>query len=88
MTDKPGSQLISWKDGLRLFFLPIVMLGILLIAAGELVWWEAWAYVVMSLVVLFSSRIVLVIKNPALAEERLNAGSKEDTKEWDKYLMP
>lgn len=88
MTDKSGSQLISWKDGLRLFLLPIVMLGILLIAAGELVWWEAWAYTVMSMVVLFSSRIVLVIKNPALAEERLNAGSKEDTKEWDKYLMP
>lgn len=88
MTDKPGSQLISWKDVLRLFLLPIVMLGILLIAAGKLIWWEAWAYTVMSLVVLFSSRIVLVIKNPALAEERLNAGSKEDTKKWDKYLMP
>ncbi len=88
MTDRPGLHSISWKDGLRLLILPIAMLGILLIAAGELIWWEAWAYSVMSLVVLFSSRIVLIIKNPALAEERVNAGSKEDTKDWDRILMP
>lgn len=88
MAEKKDTSPISWKDALRLLFLPIIVLSVLLISAGRLDWWEAWAYTVMSLVVLFSSRLVLIIKNPALAEERAKAGGKEDTKSWDRFLMP
>ncbi|TFG50053.1 MAG: isoprenylcysteine carboxylmethyltransferase family protein [Anaerolineales bacterium] len=86
--DSGKSQFNPWIAGLRLLMMTIVMLGVLFLAAGKLNWWEAWAYSGMTLVVLFSSRLVLLIKNPALAEERVQAGNKDDVKSWDRFLMP
>jgi protein-S-isoprenylcysteine O-methyltransferase Ste14 len=79
---------IPWKFGLRFLLTSLVMLAILFLAAGTFQWWEAWAYVGMSLLVLVSSRVVLILKNPELAIERSQAHTKEDVKDWDRYLMP
>jgi protein-S-isoprenylcysteine O-methyltransferase Ste14 len=83
--EKPN---IPWKLGLRFLFTSLIMLGVLFLTAGTFRWWEAWAYVGMSLVVLISSRVALILKNPALAIERSEAHKKEDVKEWDRVLMP
>jgi len=76
------------KAGIRLFFSSLIMLSILFLTAGTIRWWEAWAYVAMSIVVLLSSRLVLILKNPELAVERTQAQKRENVQDWDRYLMP
>jgi len=79
---------IPWKIILRFIFITLFMLGILFLAGGSLDWWEAWAYAAMTMIVLISSRAALILRNPELAQERSQAGQKENVKPWDKILMP
>lgn len=79
---------VLWKAGIRLLLMIVVMLVILFLAAGRFDWWEAWAYAAMTIVILISSRLTLVLKNPELALERVEAASRENVKTWDKVLMP
>ena len=77
-----------WKLVLRFFITALFMLALLFLAAGRLDWWEAWAYVAMSLVMLVGSRAVLILKYPDLAQERAAAGRRGDVQPWDRFLMP
>jgi len=79
---------IPWKVIIRFIITSLFMLGVLFLAGGSLDWWEAWAYAAMTMIVLLSSRAVLILKNPELAQERSQAGQKENVKPWDKILMP
>ena len=79
---------IPWKGAIGLLIFIPVMLGTLLLSAGQYNWWEAWAYTVTSFLVILGSRAVMIWKSPDLALERSQAPDKEDVKEWDKYLMP
>ncbi len=79
---------IIWKAGVRLLFLSLIMLAVLFLAAGTCRWWEAWAYVGMSAIVLLSSRLALVLRNPELAVERVQAQNRENVQDWDRILMP
>ena len=83
-----GSSGIPWQAVIRLLVLTVLMLGVLFLSAGRLDWWEGWAYTAMSLVVLVSSRSLLILKYPDTAKERAEAGQREDVKAWDKILMP
>ena len=82
------TSVIPWKTIIRFIFTTVFMLALLFLAAGRLDWWEAWAYAAMTMVVLLSSRAVLILKNPDLALERASAAQKEGVKPWDKILMP
>jgi len=73
---------------LRFLATTLVLMTVLFLAAGKLDWWEGWAYVVQAFVVLVFSRAILIRKNPDLAQERAEAGSKENVKPWDRILMP
>lgn len=64
------------------------MVGVLFISAGRLQWWEGWAYTSMSLVVLVLSRSLILLKNPDMVRERVEAGQRENVKAWDKILLP
>lgn len=77
-----------WKGLIRLLLLGLIMLATLLLSAGSWDWWEAWAYTITGLAVLFGSRAFLILKYPDLALERAQAHEKEDVKEWDRLLMP
>jgi protein-S-isoprenylcysteine O-methyltransferase Ste14 len=79
---------IPWIAIIRLLLLIPIMLGVLLISAGQLVWWEAWAYAATALVVLLGSRAVLIVKHPDLALERSRAQDMENVKDWDRFLLP
>jgi protein-S-isoprenylcysteine O-methyltransferase Ste14 len=68
-----------------LFALPAV---ILFGAAGRLDWWMAWLYIIVASILVIASRIWVLRVNPGLAEERIRALDKEDTKSWDKILVP
>jgi protein-S-isoprenylcysteine O-methyltransferase Ste14 len=79
---------IPWQAGIRLLITTIFTLGILFLSAGSLQWWEGWAYAGMTLFVLVLSRSLILLKNPDMANERAEAGKKEDVKTWDKILVP
>jgi len=83
----PSSK-VGWTIVLRFFIISLVMMAILFLAAGKLNWWEGWAYVIQGFIVLISSRVILIRKNPDLARERADAGKKKDVKPWDRVLMP
>jgi protein-S-isoprenylcysteine O-methyltransferase Ste14 len=86
--EKGSSSSLLWKAGIGILFSSIVMLAVLFLAAGSMRWWEAWAYVGMSILVLASSRLVLILKTPDLALERSQAQNRENVKDWDRVLMP
>ncbi len=83
-----NSQTPTWKLVVRFLLTAALMLAVLFIAAGRIDWWEAWAYVGMSLVMLLGSRAALLIKYPDLAQERAAAGGREGVKGWDRVLLP
>ena len=87
-TPKSGPSKLPLTAVIRFFMTTIFMLAILFICAGRWDWWEAWAYVAMTIVVLLSSRGILIAKNPEVALERAEAGKKENVKSWDRVLMP
>ena len=65
-----------------------MLMAVLFLAAGKMDWWEGWAYVIQALIVFIFSRAILICKNPDLAQERANAGSRANVKPWDRILMP
>ena len=87
MNDKVLNKIL-WKGALQLMLLILVMLGVLLLSAGRWDWWEAWAYSGLGLLMLLGSRIVVIKKYPDLALERSQAPSRDNVKEWDRFLMP
>jgi protein-S-isoprenylcysteine O-methyltransferase Ste14 len=85
---RDGRAAVPWKAIVRFLFIWIFMLAVLFLAAGRIDWWEAWAYVAMSVFVLLSSRSILLLKSPGLASERAEASQRENVKSWDRILMP
>jgi protein-S-isoprenylcysteine O-methyltransferase Ste14 len=79
---------VPWGAAIRFLVTTVLMLSVLFLTAGRLDWWEGWAYTAMTLVVLVSSRTLVLLKNPDMARERLKAGGREDVKSWDRMLMP
>ena len=79
---------ITWIVILRFWITILVLMAVLFLAAGKMDWWEGWAYVIQALIVLIFSRALLIRKNPDLAQERAQAGSRANVKPWDRILMP
>lgn len=77
-----------WRGLISLLILIALMPCVLFLNAGRLDWWEGWAYTANALIVLVSSRALVLIKSPDMARERSEAGRKEDVKSWDRVLMP
>jgi len=65
-----------------------LMAGILFLSAGRLNWWEAWVYLISTLLILIASRVTMFIKDPDLIIERMSASKKENVKTWDKVFVP
>jgi protein-S-isoprenylcysteine O-methyltransferase Ste14 len=86
MADKSSG--IAWIVILRFGTALLALMAVLFLAAGKVDWWEGWAYVIQALIVLISSRAILLRKNPDLAQERAEAGRKANVKPWDRILMP
>ena len=69
----------------KLFFQAIVkfLFGLILFAlllfvpAGTIMFWNGWLLIVVLFVPMFIAGIIMMIKNPALLEKRLNAKEKE-----------
>ncbi len=62
--------------------------AILLLASGDIQWWQAWVYIGFSYLAVIISRILVARKNPDLLAERAESSKKQGTKPWDKLLLP
>ena len=85
MEDQKNNMVWKYIRGI-LFFLGLPVLLFLL--AGTFKWWQAWVYVGISYSASILSRALLTKKHPDLVKERAGYAEKEDTKPWDKVLMP
>jgi protein-S-isoprenylcysteine O-methyltransferase Ste14 len=63
--------IVKFLFGLILFAL------LLFVPAGTIMFWNGWLLIVVLFVPMFVAGIVMMIKNPALLEKRLNAKEKE-----------
>ena len=71
----------------RFIIITALLIGIFWLASGRLDWWELWAYLANYLIVVVVGRVYLMVKDPDLIRERMQAGKKEDVKPWDKWLV-
>lgn len=79
LSSKARTQMI-----LRALLAPILMIGLLFLAAGRWDYWQAWVYFIVNMVILILMATWLT-KNSELVEERLNP--KEGMKGWDKFYF-
>ncbi len=73
-----------------IFNLLTVILGLIspFLASGDWGWGLGWIYLITVLLFTFASRIIAIRLHPGFARERLTASAKEDTKDWDKRIVP
>ena len=79
LSPKARTQMI-----LRALLAPILMIGLLFLAAGRWDYWQAWVYSIINMIVL-ALMGTLLTRNSELVEERLNP--KEGMKSWDKFYF-
>lgn len=58
----------------------------LFLPAGTLCWWNGWAFMAISLVLISILTGMVFFKTPDLVQERMTAG--DNAKGWDKVLVP
>jgi protein-S-isoprenylcysteine O-methyltransferase Ste14 len=86
--DNHSKTVIDWKViVVRFVFTTFIIAAALFLPAGRWDWWEGWMYLIYTAGTLIVSRIVLIKKFPDTAQERMDAGKKENVKAWDKYLV-
>jgi protein-S-isoprenylcysteine O-methyltransferase Ste14 len=67
-----------------LLYIPLV----LFITSGQIDWWMAWVYSLLSIVLMLGSRVLMARKHPDLVAERASYREAEGIKAWDKKLVP
>ena len=69
-------------EAISKFLLGVILVGaILFLSAGTLAWFQGWLFMAVLFVPMFGAGLVMMVKNPGLLRERLNA--KEEQKEQD-----
>lgn len=58
------------------------------LASGNWRWWNGWLYLASTLFFMLVSRAIALSFHPDLIRERATASDRQDTKGWDKILVP
>lgn len=92
MTSKTVYPNISQAPSPRLWFGLILMHLfiplILLVCAGDISWWQAWAFFVLFFLAGIGGRILAEKRHPGILKERVNMEKAKNAKPWDKVLAP
>lgn len=83
-----ATDAVPWQTVVRFLITVVFAMAALFLSAGNLRWWEGWAYAGMSLFVLVGGRALILRDNPDQARERAEAGQMHDVKAWDRVLVP
>jgi protein-S-isoprenylcysteine O-methyltransferase Ste14 len=86
---RPGETTprVDWKVVARFAIVALLIPLVLFVAAGRVDWWQAWIYMILTVVISLVSRYVLFLKNPELIAERARFTQSEGIKDWDKRLV-
>jgi protein-S-isoprenylcysteine O-methyltransferase Ste14 len=79
LSNKTRTQMV-----LRALLAPILMIGLLFLAAGRWDYWQAWVYSILNMLILALMGTIFT-RNSELVEERLNP--KQGMKGWDKFYF-
>lgn len=82
------SHLITPRIVVSLVLVLLVFPMLPLLITGKWDWWEAWTYVIVSIVGFVLSRALVARRNPDLLMERAKSSEHADTKPWDRVLAP
>jgi len=89
MTAQETQKSFTWAQFIARFVVMFLLLGgALFLSSGRLDWGGAWAYLLIVVGLTFYGRAILMHKNRALIEERVQSLGKDNTKSWDKFLSP
>ncbi len=78
---------MNWKNIIRFVVVAALLPLLIFVAAGRLDWWQAWAFVIVTVLSGLGSRYLLFLKNPALIAERARFTEAKDVKSWDKRIV-
>lgn len=87
-SQNPQTRKIAPKNILGLLFFFLLTPLLLLLTSGQLDWWMAWIYSILSVGLLLASRVLMARKHPDLVAERVSYRDAEGVKDWDKKLVP
>lgn len=82
------AKFMTPKTILRLVLVIFVFPMIPMIISGVWNWWEAWAYVIISILGFIVSRGLAARRNPDIIAERARSMEMQDAKPWDRILAP
>jgi len=88
-TGNPNTtQTLDARQWVRLVITYLFIPALLFICAGDLGWWQGWAFAVLIVAAGILSRIWTERRHPGLLVERSKSGTAEGVKAWDKVLAP
>jgi protein-S-isoprenylcysteine O-methyltransferase Ste14 len=80
---------ITWTALIVRFTVMYVLVAAILFAtAGRIDWGMGWVYLVTLALFTFAGRAIVMQRNPDMLAERAAGTGGDDTKSWDKTLMP
>jgi len=88
MTEKAGLDKYGYIVCFGFIIGPLIMATIFFACAGKMDLNRAWIYFIMIQVYYIIGTLVIAIKNPGLMNVRGARRSKEDSKSWDKIIVP
>lgn len=81
------SQQIGAREAIGFLLNALILVSILFLLSGRLDWWEAWVMAGLFVVVLFESRLRMVVRDPDLARERASWKRQPGILAGDKALL-
>lgn len=84
----PALQALSPLQWAVLILLTTLVVAEILIAGGDLLWWQAWVVTIWLLMVSLGGRVWAEIRHPGLLAERAAYEDSQNVKSWDKLLSP
>lgn len=82
---------IQPREKLTILFNLLTLILLLItpfLASGDWTWGLGWLYTGSMLVFAFVSRVIAIRLHPGFARERATASAMQDTKSWDKWIVP
>ena len=83
-TNQPAGPRLWIRLIITYLFIPLL----LFICAGDIRWWQAWAFSLLIVAAGVLSRIWAERRHPGMLEERAGSHAAQDVKPWDKVLAP
>ena len=87
-SNQQTAQTVTTSQWIRIILFYLLIPFVLLVSGGNLMWWPAWIYSFLIVIVGIGGRILAEQRHPGLLAERQNIEKLQGAKAWDKLLAP